>query len=57
MVREAFKLKLESAPLHSASDRRSYGDRRKTRMREYFLKGGRERRSWRERRYIWHMTR
>ena len=57
MVRQAFKLKIESGSLRNSNDRRSYGDRRKTRKQTYFLNGGRERRSWQERRYIWDMTR
>ncbi len=57
MVRQAFRLKIESVPLRNNTDRRSYGDRRKTRERTYFLNGGEERRSWKERRYIWDMTR
>ena len=36
--------------------RRSAQDRRKSAMREYFLSGGEERRSWKERRYVWYMT-
>jgi len=57
MVRQAFRLKIESVPLRNNTDRRSYGDRRKTCARTYFLNGGKERRSWTERRYIWDMTR
>ena len=57
MGRQAFRLEIESVPLRKNTDRRSYGDRRKTRARTYFLKGGKERRSWKERRYIWDMTR
>jgi len=57
MVRQAFRLKIESVPLRNNTDRRSYGDRRKTRARTYFLNGGKERRSWTERRFIWDMTR
>jgi len=57
MVRQVFKLQVESKPLRTNTDRRSYGDRRKTYRRAYFLNGGKERRSWQERRYIWDMTR
>ena len=52
-----FQLKIERVPPRKNNDRRSYGDRRKTHHRAYFLKGGKERRSWQERRYIWYMTR
>jgi len=38
------------------SDRRSGKDRRRSNSRDYFLHGGIERRSWRERRYCWYMT-
>ena len=37
-------------------DRRCCPDRRKTYSPEYFLKGGKERRSGRERRFVWDMT-
>jgi hypothetical protein len=37
-------------------DRRSGVDRRQSSDNRYFLKGGVERRSWRERRYLWYMT-
>jgi len=57
MVRQASKLKAESGSSRKNNDRRSYGDRRKTFIRAYFLNGGKERRSWQERRYIWDMTR
>jgi hypothetical protein len=40
----------------SSIDRRSGNDRRKTYQALYFLKGGIERRKWRERRYLWDMT-
>jgi hypothetical protein len=40
----------------SCIDRRSGKDRRKTYQALYFLKGGIERRKWRERRYLWDMT-
>jgi hypothetical protein len=36
--------------------RRSGKDRRKISTKEYFLKGGLERRSWKERRKSWYMT-
>jgi len=38
------------------SDRRSGKDRRRSYSRGYFLDGGIERRSWKERRYYWYMT-
>jgi hypothetical protein len=57
MVREIFKLQVERRPARNNNDRRSYGDRRKTFRRAYFQNGGKERRSWAERRYIWDMTR
>ena len=57
MVRQAFELKIKDPPLYSTKDRRSYSDRRKTRRQDYFLNGGKERRSWKERRFIWYMTR
>jgi hypothetical protein len=57
MGREGLKLKIESPPLYSTNDRRAHRDRRKTYNRDYFLSGGKERRSWKERRFIWHMTR
>jgi hypothetical protein len=38
------------------SDRRSGVDRRQARDNRYFLKGGLERRSWQERRFLWYMT-
>jgi hypothetical protein len=57
MVRQVFKLKVESLPSDKKNDRRSYDNRRKTFKRAYFLNGGKERRSWQERRYIWDMTR
>ena len=47
-------LKKRTFPVNN--DRRSNVDRRKTLNRKYFLKGGKERRSWKERRYIWYMT-
>ena len=43
-------------PESSPDDRRSGRDRRKTYRAIYFLKGGIERRTWKERRYVWHMT-
>ena len=39
-----------------ATDRRSGKDRRKSGDINYFLNGGIERRSWRERRFLWYMT-
>ena len=40
----------------SGKDRRSGRDRRKSSNIRYFLKGGIERRSWVERRYLWYLT-
>ena len=57
MGKEGLILKIESPPLYSTNDRRAYRDRRKTYNRDYFLNGGKERRTWKERRFIWHMTR
>ncbi|MBW2517529.1 MAG: hypothetical protein JRE88_12170 [Deltaproteobacteria bacterium] len=37
-------------------DRRTGVDRRQSFDNGYFLKGGFERRSWKERRYLWYMT-
>jgi hypothetical protein len=37
------------------SDRRSGKDRRSSYSIDYFFHGGIERRSWRERRYLWYM--
>jgi hypothetical protein len=37
-------------------DRRSEVDRRQSFDNRYFLEGGVERRSWKERRYLWYMT-
>ena len=52
------KLQLEdNASLkHPATDRRSGEDRRKSYDTDYFLNGGIERRSWKERRFLWYMT-
>jgi hypothetical protein len=57
MERRTFQLLVEEPPLRPKRDRRTPGDRRRTCNRAYFLRGGKERRSWRERRYIWDMTR
>lgn len=38
-------------------DRRSGKDRRKCSNAKYFTNNGVERRSWKERRYLWYMTR
>ena len=40
-----------------SNGRRSGKERRKTTHRKYFLEGGFERRSWKERRKYWYMTR
>ena len=39
-----------------AADRRCGADRRKLSSADYFLKGGVERRSGKERRFFWYMT-
>ena len=39
-----------------AGDRRAGVDRRQSFDNRYFLEGGVERRSWKERRYLWYMT-
>lgn len=57
MQRRAFRLLIEDPPTRNNRDRRSSGDRRKAYNRDYFRRGGLERRSWRERRFIWDMTR
>jgi hypothetical protein len=57
MARRTFQLLVEDYPKRSSRDRRTPGDRRKTFDRTYFLRGGKERRSWRERRFRWDMTR
>jgi len=54
---QPFRLRIERVPPRKGSDRRAYGDRRKTRVQAYFMNGGKERRSWKERRYLWDMTR
>ena len=43
-------------PESSPDDRRSGKDRRKSYRPIYFIKGGIERRTWKERRYVWNMT-
>ena len=43
--------------IKSRSDRRSGKDRRKAALKNYFLQGGSEKRSWNERRKYWYMTR
>jgi hypothetical protein len=43
-------------PKHPAADRRSGYDRRIIYNAAYFLNGGVERRSWKERRFFWYMT-
>ncbi|MGD2097888.1 MAG: hypothetical protein PVG35_09925 [Desulfobacterales bacterium] len=40
----------------AVADRRSGIDRRQSVDNRYFLNGGVERRSWKERRYLWYMT-
>jgi len=51
--------KLSKTPKHLkrlAADRRSGNDRRTIYSAAYFLNGGIERRSWKERRFFWYMT-
>jgi hypothetical protein len=48
--------KTNKHPKRPVVDRRSGNDRRKIYSAEYFLKGGVERRSWKERRFFWYMT-
>jgi hypothetical protein len=48
--------KLSKTPKRPAADRRSGNDRRKIYSAAYFLNGGVERRSWKERRFFWYMT-
>jgi hypothetical protein len=49
-------LKTHKHPKRPAVDRRSGNDRRKIYDATYFLNGGVERRSWKERRFFWYMT-
>lgn len=49
-------VKCVNLPAPSPEDRRSGQDRRKSYRAVYFLKGGVERRTWTERRYVWNMT-
>ena len=55
-----FKFKLRINKINpgfdSGNGRRSGNDRRKTSHKEYFLEGGLERRSWKERRKYWYIT-
>jgi hypothetical protein len=46
----------QKQPKTPIGDRRSGVDRRQSSDNHYFLKGGVERRSWKERRYLWYMT-
>jgi len=48
--------KKNTYPKRSTLDRRCGWDRRKTYSAAYFLNGGVERRSWKERRFFWYMT-
>jgi hypothetical protein len=50
------KRKNKNPSLCCSPDRRTAKDRRKSQNPNYFLKGGIERRSWKERRYLWYMT-
>jgi hypothetical protein len=43
-------------PEKPVGDRRSGVDRRQSFDNRYFLNNGSERRSWKERRYLWYMT-
>jgi hypothetical protein len=53
-----FKLRLNKRNpiVGSGSDRRSGKERRKSSHKKYFLEGGLEKRSWRERRKYWYLT-
>lgn len=57
MERRTFQLLVEDSPRRASRDRRTPGDRRKCCERTYFLRGGKERRSWGDRRFRWDMTR
>jgi hypothetical protein len=48
--------KTHKHPKRPVADRRSGNDRRKIYSAIYFLNGGVERRSWKERRFFWYMT-
>ena len=51
-----FITQFEKPEVNHKSDRRSNQDRRKLFNKNYFLRGGRERRQGKERRFIWYMT-
>jgi len=51
-----FKSQIEKPQVNVNFDRRSNQDRRKSFNKSYFLNGGREKRSGKERRFIWYMT-
>ena len=46
----------QKQPHVPVTDRRSGIDRRQAPDNRYFLEGGVERRSWKERRFLWYMT-
>jgi hypothetical protein len=48
--------KTHKHPKPPTADRRSGNDRRKIHSAAYFLNGGVERRTWKERRFFWYMT-
>jgi hypothetical protein len=48
--------RIEKQSKPPVADRRSGADRRQSFDNQYFLSGGIERRSWKERRYLWYMT-
>ena len=50
------KADFEERAAQKKRDRRCCPDRRKTYAPEYFSKGGKERRSGKERRFVWDMT-
>lgn len=52
-----FKSQIEKPQVYENFDRRLNQDRRNSLNKSYFLSGGRERRNWKERRFIWYMTR
>ena len=51
-----YKSQIEKPQVNENFDRRSHQDRRKSFNKSNFLNGGREKRNWKERRFIWYMT-
>jgi hypothetical protein len=56
MEKRNFISQIEKPQVNKNSDRRLNQDRRKSFSKSYFLRRGRERRNWEERRFIWYMT-